>query len=343
MKSKILALAAAALLSLASADASAQVVLRFSNWLPTTHGLYPAVWQKWQSDVERVTEGRVKVQFLPKVVGTVPTQLDVVRDGLADVGYIIQGYSPGRFTLQGVAELPFLGNSAKSNAIAYWRIFNKHLKGYNEHEGVVPVVVWAHGPGMLWWNKGVLKNLADLKGAKLRTPGATTIPVVEALGATPLQKPLTEIYELVSTGIVDGTLLSREPAQAFNLLESLKYLTEVEGGLYTASQAIIVNEGKWKSINAKDQEAIMKVSGESMAAEIARVTDELDQKAVNRMKELKLTVEKASPEVMQQLKTALAPVEQNWIKAAKAKGMKNPEEVLADLRAEIAKIEAGTN
>ncbi len=343
MRLKLLSFATAAVLSLVAPAAQAQVVLRFSNWLPTTHALYPAVWQKWQSDVDRVTQGRVKVQFLPKVVGTVPTQLDVVRDGLADVAYIIHGYSPGRFTLQGVAELPFLGDNAKSNALAYWRTYNKHLKSYNEHEGVVPIVVWAHGPGMLWWNKGILKNLADLKGAKLRTPGATTIPVVEAIGATPVQKPLTEIYELAAAGIVDGTLLSREPAQAFNLLESLKYLTEIKGGLYTASQAIIVNEAKWKSIGPKDQEAIMSISGEHMAAEIARVTDEQDRKAVDKMKELKLTVEQASPEVMTQLKTALAPVEQAWIKAAKAKGMANPEQVLADHRAEIAKIEAGSN
>lgn len=340
MKLRLLAYAAA-LSAVMMAQAQADTTLRFSNWLPTTHALYPAVWQKWQTDVERVTEGRVKVEFTPKVVGTVAAQLDVVRDGLADVGYIIHGYSPGRFTLQGVAELPFLGNTAHGNALAYWNIYNKHLKKFNEHEGVVPVVVWAHGPGMLWWNKGILKNLDDLKGAKIRAPGATTVPVVEAIGATPLQKPLTEIYELVSAGIVEGTLLSREPANAFNLLEQLKYLTEIEGGLYSASQAIIVNQDKWNEIDEKDREAIMSISGESMAAEIARVTDEADDAAVAKMKELNLTVEAASPEVMAQLKEALAPIDAAWISAAKAKGLDNAEEVLAEFRAEIVRLEAG--
>lgn len=341
MKYRSLAMAAALLLGAGLVQAKAETTLRFSNWLPTTHALYPGVWQKWASDVERVTDGRVKVTFLPKVVGTVPGQLDAIRDGLADVGYIIHGYSPGRFTLQGVAELPFLGNTATSNAIAYWRIYNKHLRAYNEHKGVVPVVVWNHGPGMLWWAKGTLKNLEDLKGTKLRAPGATTIPVVAALGAVPVQKPLTEIYELVSTGIVDGTLLSREPADAFNLLDALKNLTEIPGGLYTASQAIIVNEKKWNQVDAKDRDAIMSVSGEAMAKEIARITDEQDKKAVDKMREKGLKVETASPELMAQIKEALKPIEQAWIADAKAKGMKNPEEVLAELRAEISKVEQG--
>jgi hypothetical protein len=34
-----------------------------------------------------------------------------------------------------------------------------------------------------------------------------------------------------------------------------------------------------------------------------------------------------------------APLEQAWIKSAEAKGMKNPAKVLAEFRAEIAKLE----
>lgn len=340
MKFRNMMMAAAAILSLSASQAYAETVLKFSSFLPTTHALYPAVWQKWQADVERVTEGRVKIDILPKVVGTVAGQLDAVRDGLADIAYIIHGYSPGRFTMTSVAELPFLGNTAKANALGYWRIYHKHLQQYNEHRGVVPLTLWAHGPGQLWWKKQILKDLSELKGAKIRTPGASTIPVVEAMGAIPVQKPVTEIYELLAAGIVDGTLLSQEPAIAFNLFDGLPFLTLVDGGLYTASQAIVINEAKWNSIDQKDRDAIMSVSGEYMAGEIARVTDEGDAKARKMMGEKGYTVEEASPALMEQLRTALAPVETAWIAAAKAKGMANPEAVLAELRAEIAAIEA---
>ncbi|WP_028030872.1 TRAP transporter substrate-binding protein [Gemmobacter nectariphilus] len=333
-------IAAAVLATAAATQAHADTVLRFSSFLPTTHALYPAVWQKWQSDVERVTEGRVTVEILPKVVGTVAGQLDVVRDGLADVAYIIHGYSPGRFTMTSVAELPFLGNSSRANAVGYWRIYHEYLEKFDEHRGVVPLTLWAHGPGQLWWTKGILKDLADLKGEKIRTPGASTIPVVEAMGATVVQKPVTEIYELVNAGIVDGTLLSQEPAIAFNLFDGLRNLTLIDGGLYTASQAIVINEAKWNSISEEDRKAIMSVSGESMAREIARVTDEGDAKAREIMREKGYAVEKASPEVMAQLHEALAPVEKAWAAAAKAKGMENPEKVLSELRAIIAEVDA---
>ena len=46
------------------------VTLRYSNWLPVTHHLVQQLMLPWAADVEKVTEGRVKVEMLPKVVGT---------------------------------------------------------------------------------------------------------------------------------------------------------------------------------------------------------------------------------------------------------------------------------
>lgn len=125
MDLRSLALAAAAALSLAATQAAAETVLKFSSFLPTTHALCP-VWQKWQADVERVTEGRVRIEILPKVVGTVAGQLDVARDGLADIACIIHGCSPGRFTMTSVAEPGFVApadgsnSSCESRMVASW-------------------------------------------------------------------------------------------------------------------------------------------------------------------------------------------------------------------------------
>ena len=79
------AAAAAAVTLLSFGANAADITLRYSNWLPAGYHLTDQVMKPWMEDVERVTEGRVKVEILPKVVGTVPGQYDAAADGLADV------------------------------------------------------------------------------------------------------------------------------------------------------------------------------------------------------------------------------------------------------------------
>ena len=70
------------------ASAAAQTVIRYSPWLPAKHAVHEGLIRPWIKEVERVTERRVTVEFLPKAVGTPATQFDVVRDGLADMGVL---------------------------------------------------------------------------------------------------------------------------------------------------------------------------------------------------------------------------------------------------------------
>ncbi|MFD2858083.1 hypothetical protein ACFSZS_29695 [Seohaeicola zhoushanensis] len=71
------------------------VTIRYSNWLPSGFWLKEEVIADWIKQVEEVTEGRVVVETTPKVVGSVQGQYDVIRDGLADLSWIVAGYTPG--------------------------------------------------------------------------------------------------------------------------------------------------------------------------------------------------------------------------------------------------------
>jgi TRAP-type transport system periplasmic protein len=89
------AAAVAALLASASL-AQAQTTLSVSTWLPPTHGATVAQ-NQWCEAVEKGTNGSVKCNLLPKAVSAPPGTFDAVRDGLADVSFTVDGYTPGRF------------------------------------------------------------------------------------------------------------------------------------------------------------------------------------------------------------------------------------------------------
>jgi hypothetical protein len=65
----------------------------------------------------------------------------------------------------------------------------------------------------------------------------------------------------------------------------------------------------------------------------------VDRRAFALMQVNGVQVTKADAKFVKEIKDKTAPLEQAWIKAAEAKGLKNPAKVLADFRAEIAKLE----
>ena len=110
-------------LGLAPLPASAQVELSMSAWVPPSHMLVKDGMVPWMKEVERVTEGRVKVKLLPKPVTNAINHFDAVRDGLADVAFVSHAYTPARFQFVRVGVLQFSVFNAEVNSVGLWRFY----------------------------------------------------------------------------------------------------------------------------------------------------------------------------------------------------------------------------
>lgn len=126
-----------ALLALAfAAGANAQeVTLRLSNWLPPSHPVVKDIMVPWAEQVKEATEGRVAVQILDAPLGPPPAHFDLVASGAADLGFSAHSYTPGRFALTEIAELPFLTPSSEANSVALWNVWSQMLADKGEHGG----------------------------------------------------------------------------------------------------------------------------------------------------------------------------------------------------------------
>ncbi len=321
----------------AAGTASAQVVLTASSWLPPTHTLSMSQ-AKWCEEVSAATSNRVRCNILPKPVVAPPGTFDAVRDGLADLSYSVHGYTPGRYVLTQMAELPFLGDSSESTSIAYQRMYEKYLaKANNEHKGLKVIAVFTHGPGIVFNTKKPIDSLADLQGLKFRIGGGMVNEIGKTLGANVTLKPAPESYELLSSGVMDGTWFPAESVESFKIDKVIKHKTTFPGGLYNTSFAFVMNEGAWNKISKADQAAIEKLSGEHAARLFGRGWDAVDRRANAFMQTAGVTHTVASKAFVNDVRTKTAPLEQKWIADAKAKGLSNAEQVLKEFRAEIAK------
>ena len=72
------ALAGTASLFAFTSSAYAQTTLTASSWVPPTHSLTKGVLVPWTQEVEKVTQGRVKFNVLPKAPMAAPSTFDGV-------------------------------------------------------------------------------------------------------------------------------------------------------------------------------------------------------------------------------------------------------------------------
>lgn len=327
----------AVLLGLTIQPAIAQdITIRFSNWVPTTHWL--SKWYvEYTKEIERVTEGRVKVEVLPKVVGTPQSQFEVVTEGLADMAFFIPGYTPGRFRLAEMGELPLTGDDMSVVAPAFNDIYMKYFLQYDEFKGTKLLGVFSNSPMHLATVNRQVKNLDDLKGLKLRSPNGTITRLFELAGVVPVLKSATEAYELLSTGAIDGSAMIPEGMLGSNAVDLMRYFNLVPGGFANSMTAVVMNADVWNSIPPEDQKLIESVSGASVATLIARAYAEQNGKAFDAMKAADYVIEPLAPEAIEAFRVLSKPVDEVWIEDAKAKGVEDPAKILEELRAVSAK------
>lgn len=312
-----LGLGLAATITPLSAQAE-DTVLRFSNWLPPAHYIVKEMLEPWAAKVNEVTEGRVKVEFI-NPLGKPQAHLDLVRNGVADMGMSVHSYTATRFPLIEFAELPFTIEDGGINSVAYWRTYEKFMMEADEHRGVKLMGVWTSPATVIFTNKDEIKNVDDLKGLKLRSPSPLFDSIGKAMGIVTVNAPASESYEMLSRGVIDGLYFQYDQIENFKLDKLIKSAVAVPGGFGKSSQYMFMNERKWKSISEADRAAIEQVSGEYIARDFGTKWQQAEINATKNLTDAGLKTYHVEGAELDKLKADLAFIESDWIKAADKK------------------------
>jgi TRAP-type C4-dicarboxylate transport system substrate-binding protein len=334
-----LALAVLAGVIVAAPPALAQMTLTMSSWVSPQHHVTAVVLQGWANEAEKVTNGRVKFQMLPKHPSAPPGTFDAVRDGLVDLSYVTASYTPARHVMPLMPELPGAGDTALVNSIAYSRIHWKHFHKLGEYKGVKLLGVFTHGPGQMF-TKRPISSINEIQGLKIRTGGGVAEAVAKALGASAFVKPAPESFELLKSGVADGVFFPMESVVSFRLETVLEQATLFPGGMYSSAFGFFMNEDKWNKLPKQDQDAIEKISGEWIARHAGLSWDEADRKGMEALKKSGVKIVNADPALASEVQKRSAPIIEDWIKQASAKGI-DGRKILDEFHAELKKVAAG--
>jgi TRAP-type C4-dicarboxylate transport system substrate-binding protein len=178
-----------------------------------------------------------------------------------------------------------------------------------------------------------------MAGLKFRVGGGVAGNAAKALGVTAMLASATKNYEMLSSGVADGTFLPTESIKSFKLTKLLSFATTVPGGLYNTSFFLTMNPAKFDSLSANSQAVLMRTSGENFARIAGQGWDKHDAIGQAAMDAAGIATINASDAFVAEIKAATSHLEADWIATANGLGVDGAA-VMADLRAEIAKVAA---
>ena len=334
---KVVALALT-LVGISPGPAAAQdkpIDLKFSSWVSAVHGHHTGVMVPWARMIEEKSKGRLKVTIYPgSTLGKPADHFDMVKDGIADMGFTTPGYTPGRFPLIAATELPLLFKSSQGGSLAVMSIFDKYFKA--EFKDVKVLWFWVHPPGHFHFARKPVHKLEDLAGLKIRaaTPMLTTM--VKTLGAIPVSIPAPDTYTALERGTVDGTIFPWEAISSFKLAEVLRHHAAI--GLYVAPLFTMMNQRKYDSLPPDLRKVIDDLSGTWGAEFNGKVWDQNELVGIDAIKKAGATIYTVPPEERQRWAAKLKPVEEEWVKSMETRGLP-ARQLLVDLREAIKKYD----
>ncbi len=257
--------------------------LKFSTWHPPASREVTTVWIPMLEELQKRSNGRITyTMYAGGALGKGPEHFDIVKKGLADMGYFTATWTPGKFPLTDVLSLAAWvdGKDLATNIgnEMLHKVLDKEFQDVKviELNGCIQAFVYTTKP---------VKSLEDLKGKKLRSPGGMQTAYIKALGAEPVFMPLGDVYMAMDTGTIDGLVTCPPLILAFKLHEVAKHAVKATFGC--VSEGVIMNKKTWDKTPPDLQKIIMEVCGNPFATThglskdvYAKMMDELKAKGV---------------------------------------------------------------
>ncbi len=325
------AMPAAALMG--SERARAEQHLKWAVFTPDSEVTFRTVMKPFAETVQRETDNAVVFDLFPNgALGRNPGQQpQMLLDGVADVAWVVQSYSPGRFPDTEVLELPGMFKDIReSSLVATGLAKNNVLKDYGEY---YIVGLWGTAPYSIHTNFPV-NSIADLKGKTIRASSKNESAALRAFGAVPIGMPVTEIPEAISRGTISGTTSHLSPFFDFGLDRVTNNHFFI--GLGVVPLAVLMNKKKFDALPETSRAVIERNAGypltkkwiESISSYNAANLEKLKSNPKNKI----VFPDQAQLDKAQKL---LAPVREQWVAASD-----RHKELKAALDTELAKVRA---
>ena len=261
-----------------SVSALAQKELSLAYFMGPKHPMNKGLMKPFGDKLAALSGGKLIVKQYPggALNSVPPKQYSIMLNGVADIVFMLPGYTSDLFPKTNVITLPGVCNSATDCTAKLQRARPELEKEYKAKV----IALWANASPVLITRKNGVRSLADLKGMKIRVTAKSDAPVVASLGASPVFQPVTVINQNLANGVIDGIMIGPSAIGSFKLHEAGKFVTTWFPGSGSAF-ALLMNLDVYKSLSSEQQSWIDEASNTSLSMGAGKMYDKAAKRGLN--------------------------------------------------------------
>jgi len=267
-KSRTLAtLALTSAMALACAAASADTIRATSGFGPA-HPIAMHIYPELNAKLQEFTNGAWDLQDTPSGLVAPNEMSAALRDGVTEFGALLMPYFPAEFPEAALpSEISILGSSnlVVSSAVTEYIATCAECQAEFAANGQAYLGTDATPPYNLLTVEPVWKA-DDLKGMRIRTGAPLYAGFIAALGGEAAQIPSSELFESLSQGVISGTFSADHEIIANRLGDVIKYVTEVNEGVFNGAAVTTASAMLWGRMSPEDRAALARASQHGIAA-----------------------------------------------------------------------------
>lgn len=259
-----------------SAQKATSEELSVATFLPPQHHTNTGMFKWFGEEIKKRSGGTLTMKLYPAgQLGAGPVQqYKRVIEGVGDIVFGVSAYTPAIFPKSMLGILPGKALTADDSTRRIWANFDRYMA--DEYQDVKVLAVGTVA-GSLFAATRDVSTMEGLKGAKLVPFAAMTTPIVEALGAVPVQMPVTEMYTGLSTGTIDATTASyNNITPPWNFWDVSKYVVENVPVTFAVTYAAM-NKERYEGLSQEHRKIIDEVAGLPMSLQLAKSFDDADE------------------------------------------------------------------
>ncbi len=315
---------AACSLALATTAHAQDYTFRLHHLLSPQAPAQTKMLEPWAKAVEENSGGRVKIEIYPSMTlgGRPPELIQQVRDGIVDLVWTVNGYTPGLFPRTEVMELPTVyKNDPRAANLALYDMFEEDLA--EDYKGIEVMFLHVHAGQALHTRDLDVISLDDIKGSKLRIPTRTGGWVIEALGATPVAMPVPELPPALQKGVVDGAMIPWEIIPPLKIQDQTEYQIELHDRerFGNTTFQLSMNKARWDGLPDDIQKAFRDASDRDWWGQVGDIWRASDDFGIKVATDAGNTHRILTEEESQPFLDAMQPVVDRWIEEVTADGI----------------------
>lgn len=337
MKKKLLSVCIAATATIGMTQMAHAEKLTFNVIFPPNHYMRPA-FQAWADDISEATHGNVELVFPPNSLAPPPGVMDAVRNGVADAGFVFNGFIAKSAPATMLSQMPWIHNGdSEAVSVAMWNTYQKYFSDKEQHRGVHLLSFFNLGPAVFCSvTDSPISSLEDLQHRKVWALPGTIANTFKEMDLSVVAGPAVQAHELISRNTVDAHMgLTTETTVGFKVAPYTRSCLDMDVHMQSANFSIFFNQRVWDKLSPADQQAITKLSGAALAARLGKATNVAEAEARSYLEAQGLDFLPPSADLLAALQEASSKVEAAWANGVSKKYGVDVNQALSELKAEI--------